>query len=598
MNRWALFVTALFFSTLSMQAQSPSYPKNYFRNPLAIPMDLAANFGELRPNHWHMGLDIRTAQKENLAVYAAAEGYISHIGIRPQSFGRFIVITHPNGLSTLYGHLNDFFPELEQYVTDQQYQQESWAIELDFDKNKFPVSKGKFIAWSGNTGGSQGPHVHFEIFDTKTTKRLNPLLFGFPIADDVPPTLIKLAVYDRSKTVYNQTPTFFTLKNTDSGYIIPKLPLLKTGLNKISFAIQAYDRLSGSSNPNGIFSAKLYLDEQPQINFKLDSIDYDETVYMNAQIDYKYRSNGGAFLQHLSEMPGDRGGVYKKISSDGVINLSDTSIHQISVDVKDANGNTSQINFSIQYSDSLAGLLPIKNSGYSFAPNKDNELIKPDFQMQLPEGCLYDSVPVFYFQTNRVLPNSVTGLYQVSDASYPAHDDITVSIKANKPILEEWKDKLVMTRSSKGTTIKKATLKNDWLVARFGDFGTFQGFTDLVPPQINELGKGDTVNLSSSSRIIFTPTDNFGIKSFRAELNGQWLRFTNDKSRNWIYIFDERCPYGVHELKVTVEDIVGNTTTKSWWFKRNPYTPPPPKKKVIKKSTKKSVKTVKKKTKK
>jgi len=128
-------------------------------------MDLAANFGELRPNHWHMGLDIRTQQKENLPVYASADGYIAHIGIRPQSFGRFIVINHPNGMSTLYGHLNDFYPELEEYVTAQQYKQESWAVELDFDKKQFPVSKGQMIAYSGNTGGSQGPHVHFEIFE-------------------------------------------------------------------------------------------------------------------------------------------------------------------------------------------------------------------------------------------------------------------------------------------------------------------------------------------------------------------------------------------------------------------------------------------------
>ena len=558
-------------------------------------MDLAANFGELRSNHWHMGLDIRTDQKENLPVFAAADGYIAHIGIRSQSFGRFIIINHPNGLSTLYAHLNDFFPELEKYVTEQQYKQESWAIESDFEKDMFPVTKSKFIAFSGNTGGSQGPHLHFEIFDTKTTKRLNPLLFGFELKDDVPPSLVKLAMYDRSKSVYEQTPVFFYLKNTDSGYIIPKQPVLKTELNKISFAIQAYDRVSGSANPNGVYSAKLYVDDQPQISFVLDSIDYDETVYVNAHIDYKYRENGGSYLQHLSHLPGDRGTVYKQIMGNGVITLSDTNVHQLSIDVKDANHNTSQINFAVQYTDSLAFVAPAKLPAYQFVPNVANELKKPDFEMYLPESCLYDSIQQFYFQTNRALTNAVSVVHQVNDASYPLHDDITVRIKPNKAIADEWKDKIVILRSSHGNSIRKAKWQDGWLVAKFGDFGTFQAFADTAPPQINEpdsyrMGKparpadgSDTINLSAAGRILFTPTDNFAVEKFRAELNGQWLRFTNDKGRNWIYKFDERCPYGVHELKVTVEDIAGNTTTKSWWFKRYPYTPPPPKKKALKK---------------
>ena len=299
-------MTPLLFFSLYLEAQPASIPRYYFRNPLGIPMQLVANFGELRPDHWHMGLDIRTDSKENQPVYAAAEGYISHIGVRPQSFGRFIIIRHPNGLSTLYAHLNDFFPALEQFVKEQQYKQESWAIELDFAKEKFPVYKSQFIAYSGNTGGSQGPHLHFEIFDTKTEKRINPLLFDFQISDKVPPNILKLAVYDRSKSVFEQTPLVFSLKYTDTGYIIPKLRVMKTGLNKMSFAIQAYDKMIASGSADGIYSAKLYLDDEPQVSFVLDSIDYDESLYINAHIDYRYKQNGGASLQHLSMLPGGK----------------------------------------------------------------------------------------------------------------------------------------------------------------------------------------------------------------------------------------------------------------------------------------------------
>jgi hypothetical protein len=193
------------------------------------------------------------------------------------------------------------------------------------------------------------------------------------------------------------------------------------------------------------------------------------------------------------------------------------------------------------------------------------------------------------------LAYAVSPLHQVKDASVPVHDDLAVRIKPDRQIPDEWKSKLVIQRSYRSSnSIRKTELRDGWLEAKFGDFGNFQAFADVLPPTLNEIGKGDTVNLSPASRILFTPADNFAVKSFRAELNGQWIRFTNNKSRNWIYVFDEKCPYGVHHLKVTVEDLVGNITTKTWWFKRYPYKPPPKKKAVKKKSGKKTVVSVKK----
>lgn len=581
-----LILTCCCFISLLLTAQPKNpYPQGYFRNPLAIPMQLSANFGELRANHWHMGLDLRTQQKENLPVYAAAAGYIAKIGIRPQSFGRFIVINHPNGLSTLYGHLNDFYPELEAWVTAQQYKEESWAVELDIPAGKFPVSKGSFIAYSGNTGGSQGPHLHFEIIDTRTTKRLNPLLFGLPVADNVPPTLIRLAMYDGYHSVYDQSPRFYTLKKTDSGYVIPKLPVIETGLNRLRFALQMFDMQSGSKNPNGVYAATLYLDDTAQVKFVIDSVDYDETGYLNAHVDYRLKYNGGGWVQHLSMMPGEAGAVYQSINGkDGVIVLPDTSLHQVRVAVTDAQGNLSELRFNVQFNDSMAAAhLPVPWVPH-FAPHRSDKLQKPDFRMELTPLSLYDSVRIFYSKgTAPVGWAALTAVHQVNDADIPVHESFTVWMK---PVRDPagYENKLVILRTYRGSrSVRVASLDNGWLKARFDDFGYFQGFIDTIPPVIDELGKGDTVNLSAAKQIVFTPTDNFGVKSFRAELNGQWLRFTNDKSRNWIYRFDERVPYGVYELKVTVEDLVGNSTTKSWWFKRGPYTPPV-KKKAVKKT--------------
>ena len=175
-----LFLSVILLSIGFTLFAQKNYPQNYFRNPMNIPMDLSANFGELRSNHWHMGLDIRTQQRENLSVYAAAEGYVSRVKVEPGGFGQAIYITHPNGYTTLYAHLNAFYPALQQYVKDQQYKLESWAVDIQVPANMFPVIKGTYIAKSGNTGGSQGPHVHFEIRDSETERCLNPLLFKFP----------------------------------------------------------------------------------------------------------------------------------------------------------------------------------------------------------------------------------------------------------------------------------------------------------------------------------------------------------------------------------------------------------------------------------
>ena len=569
------------------QAEStPAYPKSYFRNPLDLPMEIVANMGELRSTHWHMGLDIRTNQKENQPVYAAAEGYIAQVGIRPQSFGRFIIIKHPNGLSTLYGHLNDFFPELEQYVTEQQYKKETWAIELDFNEKQFPVSKGKFIAFSGNTGGSQGPHLHFEIIDTETDKRLNPLLFDFPLPDNVPPTLVKLALYDRSISTYEQSPQLFTLKYTDSGYIIPKVPIIKTGFKKLSFAIQVYDRMNGTQNQDGIYSATFFVDSIPQAGFVIDSLTYPESDYINAHIDFRFRYNGGAHLQHLSQLPGENSGIYSLYNGEGVIHLSDTITRSIRIDVSDARMNTSQLNFQLQFYDSLAQLIKLESTSGLWTPNQPHVFKREGFEISIPADGLYDTVRTFYYKTSSAATYAVSAVYQFNDPSYPVHNMTKVRIQPDRTFPDDWKDKLVIQRNYRGSvSVRKARWSDVWLLAEFRDFGNYQAFADVLPPSINELGKGDTVDVSPMSRIVFTPTDNFGIKSFRAELNGQWLRFTNDKSRSWIYVFDDRVPYGVYHLKVTVEDLVGNSTTKEWWFKRNPYTPPPPKKKAVKKKS-------------
>ena len=572
-------------------AQLPRYPQGYFINPMSIPMELTANFGELRNNHWHMGLDIRTEARENLPVRAAAAGHISFIGVRPLSFGRFIVIDHPNGLSTLYAHLNDFAPAIEQYVTRQQYAQESWAVELRLTPDQFPVRQGQLLAYSGNTGGSAGPHLHFEIIDTKSSKRLNPLLFGFPLPDRVPPVIKSLVVYDRSRRMSDQRPQTIPLKKTATGYALASGPLLKTSLQQLSFAIQAFDQVSGSPNPNGIYAASVSLDDRPIAGFTIDSIDYDQTGYINAHIDYAHKQRGGALYQHLSPLPGEASGIYKKFSDNGVINLADTMQHQVMIRVEDTYGNRSLISFQLQRN-TLSVVPAVTSSAAAIAgkveqqpayllPHQAFSFKRADVELIASAGAVYDSVPLEYqVDAGPLLPPAITRRHRFNSTAWPLHSDVQIRLKATPPLSESLQNKVVMQRSwGSVKKTKPALYQQGWIVASFDDFGYFQAYIDTLAPDVRLPGSGDTIDLSARSAIVFTPADNFGlIRSFRAELNGQWLRFTNDKGRSWVYRFDERCPYGTHQLTVTVQDGVGNETTRSWYIKRAPYRPPVKKK--------------------
>jgi hypothetical protein len=564
-----LLISSTSFSQLLPKTD---YPKDYFKWPLALKPALAANFGELRPNHYHMGLDCKTDKKQNQSVLAAASGYIAKVKIEPSGFGRCIYINHPNGLTTLYAHLNDFYPELEKYVTAQQYKLKSWRIFIDIPADLFPVNQGQFIAFSGNTGGSEGPHMHFEIRNTKTEKVLNPLLFGFPITDDIAPDIQRIALYDRSISTYEQSPQLFPLKKINGIYMTsPALIMTNTGI--VSFGITAFDRYTGSTNHNGIYEALLYDNDKPVIGFQLNSISYDETRYLNAHIDYKLRSSGGPFVQHLSRLPGYTNSIYTPINGDGVISIADDSVHRIKIEVKDANGNTSTVQLNIKRN------INIPKKAFStpaspdiqkeFLPGFINVFENSEIGFYLPEKCLYDS---FRFQYKKITGPDGKISYQLHNNSVPLQVGFPLKIRSNIPV--SLRDKVVMERywNNKNDFAKATpvTVSNeDWFVASFRDFGYFRLVVDTIPPTITPAGFKDGMNCSKQNRIAFVISDNSEeLKNFTATLDGKWLRFSNDKGRTFIYNFDEMCPAGYHELVLSVEDLVGNKTQRIYHFTR------------------------------
>ncbi len=571
-SKWFFLIAGFFlllivFKVHAQTFPAKSYPQGYFRDPLDIPITLAGNFGELRPGHFHMGLDIKTMARVNLQVHAAGDGYVARVKIEPAGFGRAIYINHPNGYTTLYAHLNDFNPALETYIKQQQYKLESWSVFLNIPPNLFPVKKGDFIAYSGTTGGSQAPHLHFEIRRTFNDINLNPLLFGVPLLDNTKPVLLKLAMYDRSKSTYEQAPKLIPVKISGGAYITTPL-IIQSVSSKVSFAIQAFDTHNGSANKLGIYEAWLYDNDQLVSGFKIESISYNDTRYVNAHIDYKTRAGGGPFLQHLSALPGYLNSIYTKGKGDGVVDLSDAGIHSIKIVVKDAYENTSELKTAIQFKGPV--VKAPQQAGKMFYPLMLDVFDAEDCEFYMGENCLYDSVHIIYTRSASSGLASVSAVHSIGSKYIPLHDSFVVRIKPTQIVAPDKLKHVVMQRyAGSDKDVEQVVWQNGWASAKFRNFGSFQLLLDEQPPTILPIGITNGANLSRASRIAFTIHDNLeSFNNFRAELDGKWLRFTNDKGRTFIYNFDEMCPPGQHTLKVSVEDEAGNSATQTYNFTR------------------------------
>lgn len=555
----------IFFSFTQVFSQSKPYPKGYFRYPLAIAPKLNANFGEMRPNHFHMGLDLFTERRENMPIYAAADGYVARVKIEPGGFGRAIYLNHPNGFSTLYAHMNDFMPELEKYVKAKQYEKESWMQELDIPAGKFPVKKGDFIGYSGNTGGSQGPHVHFEIRETASQNCLNPLLFGFSIADNVPPDLTRLAIYDRNQSTYEQNPAVYSL--VKKGAVYQTSGTIKVNTDKIVLALQATDRMTGVPNPNGIFSVALFEGNRQLGGFVIDNVGYDETRYLNAHIDYRTKLSGGSYLQYIFPLDGDKLTIYRNKPPERFISLKDTAVHNFRLEVRDPYGNLSEARFALQRSSRINP--PKPKSGQLMLPDQINIYETEQIQVVIQEKGIYDSIYFSHSVRAKTASIGFSAIHDVETYQVPVHGMFTVRLKSDSAIPYPLRDRMLIRKITKADTdVRKANWELGWYTAAFREFGSFQLIADDIQPQIGVSGVTDGANASKATRIVVTATDNNeAIRNFRAELDGKWLMFSQ-RGRTFTYKFDEHCLPGNHILKLSVEDEAGNATLKTIRFTR------------------------------
>jgi hypothetical protein len=543
------------------------YPQGYFRNPLDIPIQLAANFGELRSNHFHMGFDIRTNQRENLPVRAAADGYISKIKIERFGFGHAIYINHPNGYTTLYAHLNDFYDTLNRYVKNKQYADQQWEQEIDFAPNQFPVTKGQFIANSGNTGGSEGPHLHFEIRDTKTGNNLNPWLFGFGLTDKTPPSIYRLYYFDRRYSTYGVSPQSIPITGSTGKYASLK-DVVVLSSPVVSFGISALDKLNISSFKYGIYEASLSVDDSVQSAFQLNDISYNDTRYVNGSIDYKTKATGGPYIQHLSRLPGNYSSTFSPIGN-GKIVLTDTLIHQAEILVKDAAGNSSVLHFQFRWDPSKTRDEMFIDNTLLMVPGRENELKTQDIEADFSAKAFYDTVPFVLRSEVSNDPNVVSLVHYMHNFTVPVHDSFTVRIKPSVVFSDSLRDRVVLQLVAKNKVdVVKGEWKDDWMEAKFRDLEIVKLLMDTTPANVRPVAWISGGSVRNKKSITFVVKDNAGeIKSFKAFLDGNWYMFSR-KSDLFIHTFDEKTAPGRHELKVIVEDMAGNITERNYSFIR------------------------------
>ena len=414
--------------TAAVWKLTDEYSSGYYHRPLSLSTELAANFGEVRENHFHMGLDIRTNGRENLPVYAAADGYVSRISVEEAGYGNAMYITHPNGTTTVYAHLNHFMTGVENYVHDKQYQNECWQQNISFPPGKFNVTKGERIALSGNTGTSEGPHLHFEIRDTRTGNNINPLMNGITLADYVAPVINGLYWYNKAGSIYRANANKIELTANEGQYTtVQKVVTVNTPY--ISFGITATDKNTQSKYHLGIYKAIMYLDDSLKFSFALNGFNSSDTRYVNACIDYSSYIRSSNCIQLLSILPGNHLPVFEGSPSNGTIYLKDKKIHAVKILVSDAAGNTCTLVASVQYNGTAQRATNAAKPAGVVLPGKAVNITAGDAIIRFTQKAVYDTLPLFIKEENTGERNAASPAVFIHDASVPVHDSFLIKIK-------------------------------------------------------------------------------------------------------------------------------------------------------------------------
>jgi murein DD-endopeptidase MepM/ murein hydrolase activator NlpD len=557
----------LVFFLTSMVLGQVQYPKDYFIAPLDIPLQLAGNFGELRSNHIHSGFDFKTQQKEGFKVYATADGYVSRIKISEVGYGKAVYITHPNGYTTVYGHLQSGFGAVEQLIKREQYKAKSYEIDVVFTPEELGVKKGEVIGITGNTGGSDGPHLHYEIRDTFTEKIINPLYFGFDalLPDDKRPLITSLMVYpldENSQVNGFKRPFAVNLALQEDGTYLGENV---EASGKIGFGMSAVDYDNVSWNSNGVFSVSSFLNGQAFFGYQFDTFAFDETRYVNALIDYERYKKQGQRIQKLFSKTAYPLSLLRTTASQGIVTLVPNVTQSYRLEVSDYFGNTTKVFVPIQCKIALTnvGEVPI-TSPYLLRANRESIFALENVTVNFPAHAFLDD---FYmdFEVKK-------GVAKVHTDVVPAFANFSVTFE-DSLATEKDREKMFigLVDGKKVSYYHTKRYKNSFTIYT-KTLGTYKLVKDGMPPKIKIDKKVGGKWISKIDALQFTISDDgSGIKSYDGYLNGNWILLEYEpKTKKLIHHFsDGIVTEGKNDLKVVVTDNVGNSTIFETQFFRS-----------------------------
>lgn len=559
-NSITLFVLFIFF-----YGNAQDYPQDYFESPLKIPIILSGTFGELRSNHFHSGLDIKTQGKQGVKIYAPADGYVSRIKVAQWGFGKALYINHPNGYTTVYAHLQKFAKPIQSYVKNIQYKKENYQTGNIFpSEDKFPVKKGDLIGYTGDTGGSGGPHLHYEIRDTATEHIINPMHFGLIPDDSKAPIFQKVKVYaleNSSRINKTSKDLIINLKKVKkNSYITNRI----NANGYIGFGVNVFDRLNGANNRNGIYSLEMKVNGEQYYYHDVETFSFAESKYINLLIDYKYYKKHKSRIQKTHKVKNNKLSIYENLVDNGSVYIENGVNYNIEIIAKDFKGNTSTLKIPVKGVENNTLFKTKDTTAYKITAKNFNKFQQKNVTIAFPKNTFYKNAFLDFKVEN--------GIAKVHDATIPLDKKYTLTFDVSKYSKDEKKQLYIANITNKKypryVLTKKKELK---FYCTTKSLGSYTLLTDKQSPKVSLANFKNNLWLTKSKTLKVKISDiGSGIKNYRATIDDQWVLMEyNHKLGILTYNFSDKKLVGSkHIFKLVVSDNVGNTKSISATFFR------------------------------